>query len=108
MNKGINWHLRKKVLKREGFCCQKCKLEDRTGKLLEAHHIIPIYSNGKDKINNLIILCKDCHYYAPNNLEDFDEYIKEECTGTMTILIKIINKVRNENPELFDIATKEK
>jgi|SRR3989344_2672759 len=101
MNKGINWHLRKKILERDSFFCQKCYLEDKTGKLLQIHHIRPIFQGEKGVINNLITLCKDCHYYAPNNLEEFEEYIKEQCTGTMTLLIKSINKVRDENPELF-------
>jgi len=50
MNKGINWHLRKKVLERDDFTCQKCKLENETGKLLQIHHITPAYLKGKDGI----------------------------------------------------------
>lgn len=71
-------------------------------KLLEAHHITPLCFGGKDELDNLITLCLDCHHFAPNNKNDFEEYMKEECTGTMTILIKSINKVRKEHPELFN------
>ena len=50
MNKGINWYLRKKVLERDDFTCQKCKLENETGKLLQIHHITMAYLKGKDGI----------------------------------------------------------
>src|SRR3989344_7250414 len=102
MNKGINWHLRKKVLERDDFTCQKCKLENETGKLLQIHHITPTYLKGKDEINNLITLCKDCHYYAPDKEEEFEEYMKEEMDGTLTTLMGAWNKVRKEHPELFE------
>jgi len=94
--------LRRKTLERDNFTCQKCKREDKTGNSLEVHHIIPLYVEEKDELDNLITLCNDCHHFAPNHKEEFDEYMKEECTGTMTILIKSINKVREEHPELFD------
>ncbi len=102
MNKGINRSLRKKVLERDGFFCQKCYLEDKTGKLLQIHHILPVYKKGSGEISNLITLCKDCYYYTPNKKTDFEEYMKEQCTGTMTLLIKAINKARNEYSEIFD------
>ncbi len=101
MSKGVNLSLRKIILERDSFTCQKCKLEDKTGKLLEVHHINPLFSDGEDEVNNLILLCLDCHHYAPNDKEEFKDYMKEECTGTMTLLINSINKVKKEHPELF-------
>lgn len=100
-------NLRIKALKRDEFTCQKCFLEDKTMKVLEAHHILPLCFGGKDELDNLIALCLDCHHFAPNNKKDFDEYMEEQCTGTMTILIKSINKVRKEHSELFEEAQKE-
>jgi 5-methylcytosine-specific restriction endonuclease McrA len=99
--------LRKKALKRDNFTCQKCKLQDKTGKLLEAHHISPLYLEKNDTLDNLITLCYDCHKYAPDKKEDFDKYIEDECEGTMTTLIKTWNKVRKEHPELFEQVNKE-
>jgi len=87
--------LRKKCLERDNFTCQKCLLQDNSGDLLEAHHIIPLILDGKDELNNLITLCKDCHYYAPNKKEDFREYLKEECTGTMTLITKTLQHLKN-------------
>jgi len=102
MVKERNAKLREEILKRDNFTCQKCKLENKSGKSLEVHHISPLVFEGKDNKNNLITLCKDCHHFAPNSKEEFEKYIKEEMTGTATILIKSIEKVRKDNPELFD------
>ena len=91
-----NQTLRKKAFERDNFTCQKCKLEDKTGKLLEAHHINLLVLEGKDEVENLITLCKDCHHFAPNSKKEFEKYMQEECTGTMTTLIKSINKVQGK------------
>ncbi|MDO8517507.1 MAG: HNH endonuclease [Nanoarchaeota archaeon] len=93
--------LRKKAFERDDFTCQKCKIQDKSEKFLEAHHIIPLTFQGKDELENLITLCLDCHHFAPNNKEEFEEYLKEECNGTMTTFIKCLKKVREENPERF-------
>lgn len=92
--------LKDKALKRDDFICQKCKLKDKTGIKLEAHHIIPLYLGGKDDLDNLITLCFDCHHYAPDNPEEFKEYIGEEIEGTLTTLIKAWKLVGEEHPEL--------
>ncbi len=96
-----NQTLRKKAFKRDNFTCRKCGLEDKECEFLEAHHIIPLYAGGLDNLDNLITLCSDCHRYAPDKKEEFNEYLKEECEGTMTALIKVFKQVRNEYPELF-------
>jgi 5-methylcytosine-specific restriction endonuclease McrA len=94
--------LRKKTLERDEYACKKCGLKDLTGNSLEIHHILPLYSQGKDEIDNLITLCVNCHHFAPDKLEDFIDYMKEEMTGTATLLMKSIEKVRKEHPELFN------
>lgn len=91
-----NQALRRKIFERDNFTCQKCKIQDKTTKILEAHHIIPLYNEGIDELENLITLCFDCHHFAPNNKQEFEEYIKEETDGTLTTLIKAFNKVREE------------
>ena len=94
--------LRKQTLERDDFTCQKCKIQDVTGKLLEIHHINPLYSEGKDELSNLITLCNDCHHFAPDKEEEFKEYMKEEMTGTATTLMKSIEKVKAEHQDLFE------
>lgn len=91
-----NQTLRKKVFERDDFTCQKCKIQDKTARTLEVHHIIPLYAGGMDETENLITLCFDCHHFAPDRKEEFDEYMKEEMDGTFTTLIKAWKKVCEE------------
>jgi len=93
--------LRKKCFEKDNFTCQKCKVEDKKGKILEAHHKIPLVFNGKDELSNLITLCSDCHYFAPNNKEKFEEYLNDETQGTLTTLIKAFQKIMEEHPNLI-------
>jgi len=94
--------LARKAFERDDFTCQKCKTQDKTAKILEAHHIIPLVFGGKDELENLITLCSDCHHFAPNKKEEFEEYMKEECDGTMATLLRAFKKVREKHPELLD------
>jgi len=43
---------------------------------------------------NLITLCRDCHYYAPNNKADFEEYVQEKMEGSSTMLLLAFKKFR--------------
>jgi len=97
-----NQTLRRQVFERDDFTCQKCKVQDKTARVLEAHHVSPLFMGGEDNLDNVITLCNDRHHFAPNNKQEFENYIKEETDGTLTILIKSFNKVREEHPELFD------
>ena len=92
-----NQTLRNKAFERDNFTCQKCKIQDKTTRILEAHHINPLYTKGADELDNIITLCSDCHHFAPDNKEEFDKYIQEEMGGTFTTLMKAWNKVRGEN-----------
>ena len=97
--------LRKKCLERDSFTCQKCGLEDLSGKKLEMHHIKPLAFGGEDELENTITLCSSCHKYAPNKEEEFKEYLAFEMDGAATILLKLINEVREK--EIFKEAVKE-
>jgi hypothetical protein len=50
-------NLRIATLMRDGYQCTQCKEK----KSLDAHHIIWREDGGKDTIENLITLCKQCH-----------------------------------------------
>lgn len=91
-NKGILKSLRKEILFRNEYTCQKCFLEDKTGNKLEIHHIMPKFNEGSDEKTNLITLCRICHRYAPNNIKEFDEYMSSELNGFAEILIKAWKK----------------
>ena len=98
-NRVVNQTLRKKVFKRDNFTCQKCKIQDKTARILEVHHITLVYAGGTETIENVITLCNDCHHFAPNNLKEFEDYMKDEMEGTLTTLVKAWKKVISEEDE---------
>jgi 5-methylcytosine-specific restriction endonuclease McrA len=50
--------LRKFVLERDGYTCQKCQAKD---KILHVHHKKRRFVGGSDTEDNLISLCNSCH-----------------------------------------------
>jgi len=50
-------HLCQQVLKRDGWCCQRCGC--RTN--LQVHHLQWRSQMGEDQAQNLITLCVSCH-----------------------------------------------
>ena len=98
--------LRRKTFERDNYTCQKCWIQDKTTKILEAHHVIPLYIKGKNKLDNMITLCNNCHHFAPDKKEEFKEYMKEEIDGASTVFLKIWHKVRKEHPEINKIQEK--
>ena len=77
-NRNINSKLKKKILQRDDFTCQKCEFKDTTMKELEIHHIRPRVFSKDDNEENLIVLCSICHKYAPDNSEDLKGYLKDK------------------------------
>src|SRR5262249_33351376 len=55
---------RREVLARDGGRCVRCGTN--TG-LLDAHHIIARRHGGTDELDNLITLCKVCHFQTPSH-----------------------------------------
>lgn len=51
------------VLKRDGWRCRKCGEEPKygTGNWLEAHHKKEVAQGGRNRMYNLVTLCKICH-----------------------------------------------
>ena len=56
-----HWRLqavqRRETLKRDGFRCRKC---GRAGRL-EADHVVPLWRNGSNGLDNMQALCRACH-----------------------------------------------
>ena len=50
-------YIRQKAIKQRGSKCEKC---GRAG-FVYAHHILPVKDGGTHKIENLMLLCEDCH-----------------------------------------------
>jgi len=60
----IEKRMKRMVLERDNYVCQV----DGSKEKLEVHHIKPKGKKGKDFIENLITLCKKCHWKAHNTL----------------------------------------
>ena len=56
--------LRAATLKRDSYTCVTCGLVDKSGRLLEADHIVPLHKGGDDALGNMRTLCKSCHREA--------------------------------------------
>lgn len=55
--KGLKSYRKKKLLERAGGVCEDCGDDDR----LEAHHVIPRALGGSHDLENLRLLCWECH-----------------------------------------------
>jgi 5-methylcytosine-specific restriction endonuclease McrA len=49
--------LRREILERDGWRCQKCGFSGN----LDVHHVNPRSALGDDAETNLITLCRECH-----------------------------------------------
>jgi 5-methylcytosine-specific restriction endonuclease McrA len=60
---GEGWsELSKQVRQRDSWTCQRCKKNCSNQKQkLHAHHIIELSKGGKNRSENLISVCEDCH-----------------------------------------------
>jgi hypothetical protein len=66
--------LRAKVLERDEYMCRICGSEEN----LEVHHMLALTYGGKSTLKNLITLCADCHYYAPEDgIESNEDYLRQ-------------------------------
>lgn len=50
--------LKEYCLERDNYTCQECGSIEN----LHCHHIMSIYEEGDNSVDNLIILCAKCHY----------------------------------------------
>jgi hypothetical protein len=65
--------LRSKVLERDGCMCRICgSTQD-----LEVHHMLALTFGGKSTMKNMITLCAECHWYAPEDgIELNEKYLR--------------------------------
>lgn len=71
--KGIkDWrYLRMDTLSRDNFTCRLCNTDYRhLPQLLHAHHIVYLKNGGENVIDNLMTLCKSCHFELHNSSGD--------------------------------------
>lgn len=53
--------IRREVWKRDKFQCQCCGKHGGKGIWLVVHHMKPVNRGGSSRIENLILLCEECH-----------------------------------------------
>jgi len=106
----LNSALRKEVEARDEFTCQSCGLRGQTfNKIFEVHHIVPVYLNGEDDLDNLVLLCPNCHKMV--HLFSFNDlYITEENKERFITIIKLGNIIKQKITSLdkpIDVIKKE-
>lgn len=67
------WEIRRSVLQRDNYRCQECGLsnsdsKDTYGEGLSVHHIVPYEDGGTHALDNLVTLCKACHFEAEQQI----------------------------------------
>lgn len=55
--------IRQQALKRHGKQCELCGYR----LFIETHHIVPKYQGGPDEVDNLMIVCSNCHILLTRN-----------------------------------------
>ena len=72
------YDLREFILERDNFTCQKCKRRFHLSSELHAHHIIPLHKGGKDILQNITTLCKQCHQEIHSLAYSKDYFLQTE------------------------------
>ncbi len=73
------WMVRNLLIKRDGVCCASCRRDFARERLeVEVDHVIPLALSGPHAMDNLQLLCADCH--AAKTAEDRAE-IREARDG---------------------------
>lgn len=73
------WRRREAII-RDDYTCQECGVQGgpKGGAQLEVHHNQPVAEGGGDHLDNLEVLCGDCHGSQHNNPEeDYLEAVRE-------------------------------
>ena len=65
-NKNIWKNIRKLVLQRDNYICQKCRVKQKN---LDVHHKKPWRFSKNDNSDNLISLCRKCHRKEDSRLQ---------------------------------------
>ena len=52
---------RVRTLRRDNYRCVACGVVDKTGRSLDADHILPLERGGSNDLGNMQTLCKSCH-----------------------------------------------
>lgn len=75
---------RRKIAQRDGAGCLLCGYNED---ILTLHHVVKKSDGGSDHLDNLVLLCEDCHcYWHQNEASDFFLWVEQ----TRTFLRKML------------------
>lgn len=83
--------IREQAIKKYGNKCELCGY----GAAIETHHIIPKKMNGSHEVNNLVVLCPNCHALITRKY-----FILENRKSILKIRKKIVNLLKSFYPNL--------
>lgn len=73
MGKNKHRALKTAFCKRCKYTCQACR-KRRSRDLLSLHHIIPEVKGGSHDLNNLVLLCRQCHDRIEADIQKYRTY----------------------------------
>lgn len=89
-------------LNRDNYTCQYCKTKKGT---LHVHHIIYRLKGGSDELENLIVLCEECHRKLHDGLlKDFEAKLRGKKKGQLKYATQM-NSIRVQLLKLYPEAT---
>jgi len=104
--KSLTTNIKRMIFERDSHKCQCCFRKGR-----EIHHIKWVIDGGTDDLENLILLCGECHLFAPTEKE-FSQYKEDGGVMIPFLLGKAIQKsIKDKSDinmtiELFDKVAK--
>ena len=95
------YNVKSAVLSRDNYTCQIC---GKTHTRLEVHHIILRSEGGSNRMDNLAVLCKDCHAKVHTGELDFTKKVKSfKHSAHMNIMRKrLVQSLKNEFSNVFE------
>ena len=95
------YNVKSAVLSRDNYTCQICGVKQAK---LEVHHIRSRSEGGSNRMDNLVVLCKDCHAKVHTGELDFTNKVKSfKHSSHMNIMRKrLVQSLKNEFSNVFE------
>ena len=95
------YNVKSAVLSRDNYTCQICGVKQAK---LEVHHIRLRSEGGSNRMDNLVVLCKDCQAKVHTGELDFTKKVKSFKHSThMNIMRKrLVQSLKNEFSNVFE------
>ena len=95
------YNVKSAVLSRDNYTCQICGAKQAK---LEVHHIRLRSEGGSNRMDNLVVLCKDCHAKVHTGELDFTKKVKSfKHSAHMNIMRKrLVQSLKNEFVNVFE------